>query len=224
MFKIDRNKMDSMTKLPNAKTDPGKNNVDVFNSYKSAIWNIIDMIGEFATYEMAHWSAFIDRWINNRTVSNEATYKRGEILLVDLGADNFRFEPSFTHPCVVIKNRRNTLYIAPCSSKKFGKGFFDIIDAYGKRDGFSEKTGIQIEAVRWINKNRVISSVGQASPRVLDKINEHMLTLIPSHKKEKKKMENLTIENTQLKDTISSMEEEINKLKDEICVLKSKSE
>ena len=51
---------------------------------------------------MAHWINNTDRWLHNRTYVNTTGYKRGSILMVDLGATNYRFEPSFTHPCVVL--------------------------------------------------------------------------------------------------------------------------
>jgi len=219
MFKIDRNKMSSITKIANAKSANGKSNSDAVNSYKSIIWNLIENIGEFSLYEMAHWNAFIDRWLHNRQTLNKSTYKRGEILFVDLGADNFRFEPSFTHPCIVLINRKTSLFVVPCSTKKFGQGHFDIIDAYSGKDGFSQNTGIQIEATRWVNKNRVISSVGFTSPRVLDEINKYMLKQIPTYKIKRAKFKAISEENTKLNQENNELKEEIQNLKNQINVL-----
>lgn len=219
MFKIDRNKMDANSKLFNAKSIPGKNNKDSHNSFKSTIWNLIEKVGEFTIYEMSHWICNIDRWLSNRSYTHKYTYHRGDILSIDLGATNFKFEPSFTHPCIVLKNTKDSLLIVPCSSKKFGQGYHDIIDAHAKVDGFKHNTGIQINCFRWIHKNRVISKVGKTSPRILDEINSHMLKLIPTYKKEKAKFKAESEHNVILKDQLLNSEKEIETLKEEIFKL-----
>lgn len=132
---------------------------------------------------MAHWINNIDRWLHNRHAENIVSYKRGSILFVDLGANNFRYEPSFTHPCIVLAQNKNFILIVPCSSKKYGKNFPDVIDAT-INDGFSCNTGIQIKHFQWVSKNRVISSMGAASSRVLTLIDQELLKLIPSYKLE----------------------------------------
>lgn len=142
-----------------------------------------DFLKGFSTYEMAHWTNFSDRWISNRNSElNNIGYNRGTILFVDLGASNFGHEPSFTHPAIVLDQNRDSLLIVPCSSKKFGKGFPEIVDATPS-DGFSSNTGIQTNSIRWISKNRVISSISSTNSIILNKIDLLLLRSIPSHKK-----------------------------------------
>lgn len=221
MFRIDRNKMDNNSKLSNSKSMPGKNNNDSFNSFKYTIWNLIDKVGEFTIYEMSHWVSNMDRWLSNRNYTHASTYRRGDILFIDLGATNFKFEPSFKHPCIVLKNTPSSLLIVPCSSKKFGKGYHDIIDAYASVDGFAENTGIQIHCFRWVHKNRVISKVGKVSPRILDEINKYMLKLIPSYKKEKAKFKSESERNKILEEELTKSKLEIEQLKEELAKFKS---
>lgn len=197
MFTIDRDKVELKTKNINSKSEFIESDRECEDLFKNSIWNIIDTVKKFDIYELSQWINFTDRWIHNRNANNVATYQRGEIIYADLGAENFRFEPSFTHPCVVIKNRKTKILVAPCSSKKFGRGFTDIIDARVS-DGFAKNTGIQIEEFRWVNKNRVISKVGKVSPRILEEINKHMLALVPSYKREKAKLKALSEEKEML--------------------------
>lgn len=233
MFWIDRKKMDMTTKLKNSKSTLGKKNIDLSKVFKSTIWNLIDQVGEFTVYEMSHWNNNVDRWLRNRSYLNQKDYKRGEILFIDLGAHNFKYEPSFSHPCIVLQQRTRSILIVPCSTKKFGKGYREIINAYAplNKDGFTQNTGIQIEDFRWVSKNRVISKVGKTSSRVLNEIDKRLLELIPTYKKksvkfkgESKKNIDLTNENNELKNKISSLENQIKNLNEQICVLKSKKE
>lgn len=209
MFRIRRQDLENKTKPIQSKSTQGNADKDLYEAFKKTTWNIIDLVSNFSVYEMAHWVNNIDRWIHNRTCKeNLTTYKRGTILFVDLGADNFRFEPSFTHPCIVLQNRRRSVYVVPCSTKKYGKGYPEIIDAT-KEDGFQYNTGIQIENARWIHKNRVISVHNKVKNRVLDEIDYYLLNNIPSYKKEKAKFLKQEEENKILMNKISELENEI---------------
>lgn len=230
MFAINRRDIESKAKQLNSKSNPGKNNNSVYSLLKQSIWNVIDTVQEFSVYEMSYWISNMDRWIHNRTcVENKTSYKRGTILFVDLGANNFRFEPSFTHPCVVLINRKNSMLVAPCSTKKYGQGHRDIIDAQKIVDGFAQDTGIQIENIRWVHKNRVVDTLGEVSTNVLNKIDAYLLNSIPTYKKERVKFLNADSENTilkseneNLKNENEELKEKIKKLNESICELEKK--
>lgn len=231
LFQIDRIKMDNNTRIPNAKINPGKNNSSSEKTFKNTIWNIIDKVGEFSIYEMSHWNNNIDRWLRNRSYENMKPYKRGSIVLVDLGASNFKYEPSFSHPCIVLDERQRSILVAPCSTKKFGKGYREIIDANAGIDGFAQNTGVQVEELRWINKNRVISKLGKTSSRILNEIDFRILKSIPSYRKELSKFNSESEQNKQLLDKnnelsnkIIELENKIKELNEKIGVLKSEKD
>ncbi|MGF7033473.1 mRNA-degrading endonuclease toxin of MazEF toxin-antitoxin module [Paenibacillus mucilaginosus] len=182
MFIMDRAGLKRATKAPGAKTVPGNSVPEVFDAYKMKVWNLIDYVGQFPAYGMANWSLYYDRWIHNFGYENKQTYKRGDIVMVDLEATNFRYEPSYEHSAVVLVNRYNTVMVVPCSSGRYGKNYPDIIDATAA-DGFSHNTGVQIEALRWVHKNRVLGKVGHTSAGLMNKIDEHQLKLIPTARK-----------------------------------------
>ena len=135
-------------------------------------------------YNAAHWVCNMDRWIDNLQSDNKATYQRGEIVFLDLGAQNFKYEPSYTHACIVLANRSKSILIVPCSTKKFRSGYRDIIDAT-PANGFMRNTGIQSESFRWVNKNRVVSRTGKrVSSDILDRLDHVLVSFAPSHSRE----------------------------------------
>jgi len=199
MFTINRSNIEKISKDLDAKKKAGKTNKIVFDTFKLSILNLIENIEDYLVYDMAHWINNVDRWIKNNSSRNTTKYKRGTIAILDLGSQNFRYEPSYSHPCVILVNKEDHILVVPCSSKKFGKGYSDVIDA-DKTNGFSSNTGVQIESYRWVNKNRVISVVGNVDNLLLNKIDDWILQTIPSHKLE-----------------ISKLQSEIEELKRKLC-------
>lgn len=176
MFQINRTNIETQMQTPTSKSNPGEGNATVFQGFYLVMCNIKEKIRKFSVYDMGHWSVFVDRWIDNFTYVNNNVYKRGEIVKVDLGANNFRYEPSYSHPCVVIAASKDNVLIVPGSTKKYGSGYNNIIDAPGTSGGFARDTGLQMEGVRWVHKNRITSTVlGQADPEILKKIDRYLL-------------------------------------------------
>ena len=174
----------------NSKKNKGNEDLPLYEIFATAILNFLDFLRNFSVYEMAHWIMFSTRWIKSKTTTdNIQGYKRGTILFVDLGADNFGHEPSYMHPGIVLDENRNNILIAPCSSKKYGRALSDVIDAEIS-DGFSSSTGVQVGSIRWISKNRVLSRLGKASSSLLDKIDIFMLDKIPFYNREILKYKN----------------------------------
>lgn len=202
MFKINRTSIENAAKTANAKIDKGNTYDDVFDTFKLAVCNIIEIQSALSKYDMCSWIAYADRWIDNQSSMNTRNYGRGSIVYVDLGAQNFRYEPSYSHPCIILKEKRDTVLVVPCSSKKYGKGYSDIIDA-STVDGFSVNTGVQVHSFRWVHKNRIIYAAGRVSSDLLDKIDREILKLIPTYKLEVNKL------NAQ----IEALQQEIKRLK-----------
>ena len=183
MISINRTQVDNLSKQLDSKRTAGKNDTALYPIFAHSLINTNDVLKEFTTYEMAHWTNNTDRWLSNRATVNTTGYARGTIIFADLGATNFKYEPSFTHPCVVLEQNRNFILVVPCSSKKYGKGYPEIVDAT-PADGFSCNTGIQTDGLRWISKNRVISTIGTTSTRILNCVDTLILKSVPLHKKQ----------------------------------------
>lgn len=213
MIKINRNFVETLSKQQNSKQTNGYKDSILYPLFSHAHTNFTDTLRNLSTYEMAHWINYSDRWLGNRTAkSNTLGYKRGTILFVDLGSGNFGHEPSFTHPVIVLAQTKESILIVPCSSKKYGKNFPEIIDAT-PNDGFSSNTGIQTRSLRWISKNRVLSVIGSTTSSILNRIDEELLKLIPSHYKKlfekEAQLKKYEAENKFLKDYITSLEKKL---------------
>lgn len=183
MFPIDKARLDTESRLPDAKTQPLSTNKTVFDNVKLAIVNLVETVTGKHIYDAAHWACYVDRWQRNLTADNRKTYKRGTIVFLDLGSQNFGHEPSYTHACIVLAERDSSILVVPCSTKKYNSKFRDIIDATPS-DGFNKHTGIQSESFRWVSKNRVVSSTGKkVSPAILDKLDAVLVSFAPSNKK-----------------------------------------
>lgn len=209
MFSINRNSLQQEASQTNAKQEPVRNNRTVFDAVKLSFANLIDSIAGLATYNAAHWACNIDRWHNNLNTNNTVTYKRGDIIFLDLGAQNFSHEPSYTHACIVLADRYDSILVVPCSTKQYGTNHTGIIDATSA-DGFLRNTGIQSESFRWVSKNRVVSKTGnKVSPAVLDKLDQVLLSFAPSVKNQIKQKE-ILISNQ--KEQISLLQEQLKNL------------
>ena len=225
MISINRTQVDNLSKQLDSKRTAGKNDAALYPIFAHSLINTNDVLKEFTTYEMAHWTNNTDRWLSNRATANTTGYARGTIIFADLGATNFKYEPSFTHPCVVLDQNRNFILVVPCSSKKYGKGYPEIVDAT-PADGFSCNTGIQTNGLRWISKNRVISTTGTTSTRILNCVDALILNSVPLHKmqliEKDKEIETITNEKDALKTEKEDLEATIKNLLAENVELRKK--
>ena len=155
MFRINRTRIEGETRSADAKRQRLHDNSTVLDAVKLLFVNIIDEIMKLPVYNAAHWVCNMDRWIDNLQSDNKATYQRGEIVFLDLGAQNFKYEPSYTHACIVLANRSKSILIVPCSTKKFQSGY------------------------------RVVSRTGKrVSSDILDRLDHVLVSFAPSHSRE----------------------------------------
>lgn len=212
MISVNQQTVSNISQQSSSKKNLGRNNPILYQLHSASLTNMTDLLRDFSEYEMAHFINNNERWIANRSQCDTTIYARADIVMVDLGAHNFRYEPSYPHPCIVVKNARQELLVVPCSTQKYGKGYPEIIDAT-VNDGFIKNTGIQTNSYRWICKNRVIHKMGKASARVMDELDKIMLNHIPSYKREINKREH-QINN--LKQQLASALTQIDKLNAEL--------
>lgn len=220
MININRVAVDNLSKQPNSKNTSGTQDTSLYPIYIHSLTNLSDLTRNYSTYEMAHWTNYADRFCDSKisTTPNTTGYKRGSIVFVDLGAGNFGHEPSYTHPAVVLQQNKYSIMVAPCSSKKYNKGISSIIDATTS-DGFSINTGIQTDSIRWISKDRVISTHGTVSNSILDAIDKVLLNIIPTYKREIRNKDTII---SQLESEKATLESENISLKEELEKLKTK--
>ena len=196
MFRINRTRIEGETRSADAKRQRLHDNSTVLDAVKLLFVNIIDEIMKLPVYNAAHWVCNMDRWIDNLQSDNRTTYQRGEIVFLDLGAQNFKYEPSYTHACIVLANRSKSIDATPAN-------------------GFMRNTGIQSESFRWVNKNRVVSRTGKrVSSDILDRLDHVLVSFAPSHSRE---ISRLNGEIQRLNQKIADLEEIVKTIGEVAC-------
>jgi len=178
LFSINEVHLDHLVRSTVMKQTEGQQVPDIAKSYRLMLWNLHDVVSNFKAYNMVQWAKYIDHWSSTQGRRYTTAYSRGEILMADLGAMNYGYEFSYPHPCVVVYETVDMLFVVPGSSKRFGRNHRGIIDATRANDGFDKDTGLLLYNMRWIHKNRVKHTTGrQTSPRVLQDIEQFILKL-----------------------------------------------
>lgn len=150
--------------------------------------NLFKFIKTFSCYEFCLWLKYKDLYINKKRVHYTMGYKKGDLLYVELGA-NIGNELSYIHPCIVLEEKFQSLFVVPCSSskvskainKKTGKPYNEYL--IGEQvDGFPKKTVLIFNNVRWISKTRVVRKIGTVDSGFLTKVFEKSFLYNTPHK------------------------------------------
>ena len=127
-----------------------------------------------SAYEIALWVESNEKHLSASNQNNFSKYSLGEILLVDLGWNNYDREFAYIHPAIVIKETATKIFIVPCSSgtprtDKNGN-IYPEFEVGTVEDGFQRNTVVMLYEAKYIDKNRVISKLGKTSNQFFDKI------------------------------------------------------
>ena len=161
-----------------SKLVPGRKQKKLIDICQKSLNHYVDYLSTLDIYEMGQITNGIDHFLDDKKRSiSIRDYQRGDIVLLDFGFANFGYEFSYPHPAVVLAETTYFIMIAPCSTKKYGKSYDDVIDAE-ESDGFTTKTGVIVDGLRWCSKTRVIAPLGETNKRVLDKIEDYLLSKI----------------------------------------------
>ncbi|MCC0567521.1 type II toxin-antitoxin system PemK/MazF family toxin [Brevibacillus borstelensis] len=123
-------------------TDKLKNFIDNQSAYDAAS----------VMLEWKHWEQFK----NNTT--KPWKYRLRDIVFVNLGASNYGYEASYKHPCIIFGHMFNEVLVIPCSKGRYNKTS-DFIIKGETADGFMHPSGIQLDKIRVISKNRIQGTV-----------------------------------------------------------------
>jgi hypothetical protein len=158
---------------------------EFFTSFKNYEFKLTEQ----SAYEIALWIESNEKHLSALHQNNFTKYNLGEILLVDLGWNNYDREFAYIHPAIVIKETATKIFVVPCSSgtpRKDKKGdIYPEFEVGTPNDGFQRNT---IVMFKYIDKNRVISRLGKTSNQFFDKIYNKLFEQIfePIHYKMQK--------------------------------------
>lgn len=143
---------------------------EFFTSLKNYEYNLTEQ----SAYEIALWIESNEKHLSALQRNNLIKYSLGEILLVDLGWNNYDREFAYIHPAIVIKETATKIFIVPCSSgnpRKDKKGnIYPEFEVGTINDGFQRNTVVMLYEAKYIDKNRVISRLGKTSSQFFNKV------------------------------------------------------
>lgn len=143
--------------------------------------NLFKFIKNFSCYEFCLWLKYKTLYIDRKSTFSTQKYKKGDLIYVELGA-NIANELSYIHPCVVLENKQQDLFVIPCSSSKLSKAYDKNGNLFPEylvgepSDGFYRKTVLILNNVKWISKTRVVKNMGTINAPFLKKIFEETFT------------------------------------------------
>ncbi len=202
--------MSLVEKRDNAKHTKGKEDQELYGIFLETCKEMNDYFANQNLYDMGNTTTAFRHFLEDKKdVPTDMDYIRGDIVMIDFGCLNFGYEFNFLHPAVVLGQTQYHVLVAPCSSKKYGKGYPDVLDA-DTCDGFAKKTGIILDGIRCCSKTRIDRKIGFARMELLDRIEDYYLSQSPRYKAISQKHERILEEKdriiSELKKKLSSME------------------
>jgi len=141
--------------------------------YFYTIHNLFKFIkNTFKNFELALWIKSNEVFIKRKNTFHSNDYSIRDIVWVDFGS-NVGGELSYEHPCIIVKNEFDKVFVIPCSSSKLSKAYDRTGNLYpefmiGKRtDGFSKNTAIILNNAKWISKSRILKKHNQRVSKTL---------------------------------------------------------
>lgn len=183
-------------------------------------------------YDLSSWIISKNRFLLQQKSINNKRYKRGQIIYIDFGI-NYNGEISYNHPGVVLSETYSKVLIVPCSSSRIRKAY----DAKNKlfpeyligepTDGFTKKTVLLLDDVRWVSKSRILKDFPPISSNLFKNIQDKFLELSANvFLKKITTLENLknsnSLEIEELKKQLEKKDLEIEELKEKILNLQKK--
>lgn len=162
MEKINHSHIEYVKKDKSSKSVPCNTCSETMLQFVYSQNNLFQIIkGNFKNYELALWVKANEFYIKRKKTFHSNRYYPREIIWVDLGS-NVGNELSYEHPCVIIKNDFEKVFVVPCSSSKVNKAFDKNGNLYPEyligdvTHGFTTKTAIILNNAKWISKSRIL--------------------------------------------------------------------
>lgn len=171
----------------------------------------------FTLHELALWIKSFDTYLKKKRINSNHKYNKRDIVLVELGS-NIGGDLSYQHPCVVIQNQYDKVFVVPCSSSKVSKAYDNSGKLHSEyviaetSDGFHKKTAIITNNAKWISKASIVKKYPyQVNPELFKEI--YNTTFSQAFWEKKNQLDNLEKIKENLILEKQALEDEIIKLK-----------
>lgn len=181
-MKIDNSIIGEVKRKPNVyKNQTLDNNYKLEKEFYTSLKNYERMLISKSVYEIALWVESNEHNINSRKNININNYSAGDIILINLGENNFMHEFSYIHPAVVISVQNENAFIVPCSSSINLSKFKNHTNEYVVGDianGFSRKTTLLLNNAKYVDINRIITILGKIDISFLNFLQEKLFEML----------------------------------------------
>jgi mRNA-degrading endonuclease toxin of MazEF toxin-antitoxin module len=172
-------KLKSFRGIPNENIPKMHKDIQLIKDSNELLSELFNEIMRKNQYYGIRWLMGLERYVKDQSRNIPHPFRknlsRGHIVEVELFG-HFNKELTFLHPAVVLyDNNKGQLLVAPISSGKYGDTDPLHIDV-DSADGLHHGSGICLEAIRGVDKNRVLyqhakdGKKAKVRPEVLDKI------------------------------------------------------
>lgn len=172
---IDQNLINHVKNNENKyKNEKMNNNMLLEKEFYTSFKNYEKHLIKKTSYETALWIESNEKHLTSIGKSNSTKYKSGQIVLIDLGWNNYDNEFAYIHPAVIVKNTYDRVFIVPCTSRKARKdkngNVFPEYIIGTVNDGFEKESVLMLNEARFVDKNGIISKIGLVTNDFYDKI------------------------------------------------------
>lgn len=162
MTSIDLEYVNSILKDKNNKNKNCSTNTRLTNELNNSMNNYEDYIkNNCSQHETAQVISSNKNLIDKKGSLNTINYQPRQILMVDFGVNCNTF--SYKHPCVVMNNFHEKVFVIPCTSGSAPRNKNGEIE-YGycegtSQDGFQNQTTIMYKEARFIDKTQILYAI-----------------------------------------------------------------
>jgi mRNA-degrading endonuclease toxin of MazEF toxin-antitoxin module len=224
--RIDFPSLDRVLSLPVSKTNIAKNSSVTLTEFIKATSNLTVYGTNLTDEELSMFIKSIQNWMIRRNYTTcRSSVSAGDIFFADLGI-NYKPETAYPHPIVVIETVGNIALVAPTttSSSKMSQAYHPIDNPTGDtylrkvrqtEDGFAEDCAIILTDIKSISLGRLLDKKGTMDDinnanSIFREVKEKIFSMFMP--KEYIEFLKLKEENDELKDRISDLETDLEKL------------
>lgn len=174
-----KDKLRSFKDIPNHNIPKMHEDIQLIKDTNELLTELFNQIMKKNQYYGIRWLTGLERYVNDQSKNISHLFRRnlsrGHVVEVELFG-HFNKELTFLHPAVVLyDNNKGQLLVAPISTGKYGDADPLHINV-DSEDGLHHGSGICLEAIRGVDKNRVLyqhikdGKKAKVRPEVLNKI------------------------------------------------------
>ena len=225
-MKIDLIQTSSLKTKPDSKKNLVDTNDLLSKEILASLQNTFENLKSNSIYEGCLWLESNENLLSNKNKDHTKKYNPKSIVLVDLGMDTFGHEFSYEHPCVVLYNTYNKVFVVPCTSQaprrdKSGKIYPEQLLGTTS-NGFKKQTTILLTEAKFIDKSRIKSELGYIDNTLFNKIYNSVFELLFESKKYQ--INKLIQLHDDFKEKLEDSEKKVVSLEEELSIIKQEND